>query len=280
VTGSLAAALRRALRDPGGRWGLAILGALVAAAALAPVFLPDPAAIPDLAAGATPPGARHPLGTDRLSRDLLSRVVHGGRVSLSIAALSVLLSLTVGVAVGVTAGIAGRWVDALLMRLVDAALAIPRLFVLLLLLVVWERVPLPALILVLGLTGWFGTSRLVRAEVLRLREEGFVQAARALGAGPGRTVVRHLVPNVLGVVLVSATLGVGDVILLEAGLSFLGVGVQPPTPSWGSMVLDGRDLIGTAPWVAFFPGVAIVVTVLAVNLVSDALRAAFDPRSA
>lgn len=280
MTGSLLAALRRAARDPGGRVGLAVLALLAAAAILAPAVLPDPAAIPDLDAGAAPPSAAHLFGTDRLSRDLLSRVVHGARISLAIAGLAVALSLTIGVAVGVTAGLAGGWVDALLMRVVDAALAVPRLFVLLLLLVVWERVPLAALIAVIGLTGWFGTSRLVRGEVLRLRRAEFVEAARALGAGPGSLVARHLVPNVLGVVLVSATLGVGEVILLEAGLSFLGVGVQPPTPSWGSMVLDGRDLIGTAPWAAFFPGAAIVTTVLAVNLVSDALRAAFDPRSA
>jgi peptide/nickel transport system permease protein len=197
-----------------------------------------------------------------------------------VAGLSVAVSLTLGVTLGVVAGLAGGWLDALLMRLVDAALAVPRLFILLLLLVVWERIPLPALIAVIGLTGWFATSRLVRGEVLRLRAEGFVDAARALGAGPARTIFRHLVPNTLGMVLVAATLGVGEVILLEAGLSFLGVGVQPPTPSWGGMVLDGRDQIAVAPWTIFFPGLAIVTTVLAVNLVSDALRAAFDPRSA
>jgi peptide/nickel transport system permease protein len=280
MTGSLGATLARAWRDPAGRVGLLVLVVLIGAAVLAPAWLPDPAAMPDLGGGARPPSSAHPFGTDRLSRDLLSRVAHGARVSLAVAGLAVALSLTLGVAVGVAAGLAGGWLDALLMRLVDAALAIPRLFILLLLLTVWERIPLPALILVIGLTGWFATARLVRGEVLRLRAEGFVDAARALGAGRAHTIFRHLVPNTLGVVLVAATLGVGEVILLEAGLSFLGVGVQPPTPSWGGMVLEGRDLFAAAPWTILFPGLAIVTTVLAVNLVSDALRAAFDPRSA
>ena len=280
MIGSLGTTVRRAWRSPGGRGGLLALLVLALAAIVAPWWLPDPAAMPDLLAGATPPSAAHPFGTDQLNRDLLSRVAHGGQVSLTIAALAVALSLTIGIAVGVVAGVAGGWLDALLMRLLDAALAIPRLFILLLLLVVWERIPLGALILVIGATGWFGTGRMVRGEVLRLRHEGYVQAARALGAGAGHTIFRHLVPNVLGVVLVAATLGIGEVILLEAGLSFLGLGVQPPTPSWGGMVLEARSLLATAPWTTFFPGLAIVVTVLAVNLVSDALRAAFDPRSA
>ena len=280
MTGPLGATLRRAWRDPKTRIGVAILGLLILAAAVAPALFRDPSAIPDLGRGAEPPTWAHPFGTDQLTRDVFSRVAHGGRVSLTIAALAVALSLSIGVAVGVVAGFAGGWIDALLMRLVDAALAIPRLFVLLLLLAVWERVPLAALILVIGATGWFGTSRLVRGEVLRLRREGFVQAALALGARPAHTIFRHLVPNVLGVVLVTATLAIGEVILLEAGLSFLGVGVQPPTPSWGSMVLDARPVVATAPWTALFPGLAIVVTVLAVNLVSDALRGAFDPRGA
>lgn len=280
MTGSLKATLLRAWRDRGGRLGLALLALLALAALIAPWALTDPTAIPELGAGPRPPSLAHPFGTDVLTRDVLSRVAHGGRISLTVAALSVTVSLSIGVLVGVVAGFEGGWLDALLMRFVDAALAIPRLFVLLLLLAVWERVPLAALIVVIGATGWLGTARLVRGEVLRLRGEGFVQAALALGARSAHTIFRHLVPNVVGVVLVAATLGMGEVILLEAGLSFLGVGVQPPTPSWGSMVLDSRSVIATAPWTAFFPGLAIVVTVLAVNLMSDALRAAFDPRSA
>jgi peptide/nickel transport system permease protein len=280
VIGSFGELFQRAWRHPSGRWGTVALVLLGVAALLAPPVLQDPSAMPDVVAGATAPSLAHPFGTDPLNRDILSRVVNGGRVSLTVATLAVLLSLTLGSAVGLMAGYVGGWVDAVLMRTVDAALAIPRLFVILLLLVVWERIPLGALVLVLGTTGWFGTSRLVRGEVLRLRHEPFVLAAEGLGARPGRTMLRHLLPNAAGPLLVAATLGVGDVILLEAGLSFLGLGVQPPTPSWGGMVLEARPLIVSAPWTALFPGAAIVLTVLSVNLIGDALQAALDPRSA
>ncbi|HEV8357128.1 MAG TPA: ABC transporter permease [Gemmatimonadales bacterium] len=280
MIGSLQDLLRRAWRHPSGRWGALALLALGLLAAAAPPLLQDPAAMPDVVAGATPPSRAHLLGTDQLNRDMLARVVNGGRISLSVAGLAVLVSLTLGSAVGLVAGYAGGLADAVLMRLVDAALAVPRLFVLLLLLVVWERIPLWALIVVLGTTGWFATSRLVRGEVLRLRHQPFVLAATGLGAGMWRTIARHLLPNAAGPVLVAATLGVGDVILLEAGLSFLGLGIQPPTPSWGGMVLDARPFLVSAPWTALFPGAAIVATVLAVNLLGDALQAALDPRSA
>jgi peptide/nickel transport system permease protein len=199
-------------------------------------------------------------------------------VSLSVALLAVLVSMTLGAAVGLVAGYAGGRIDALLMRLVDAGLAIPRLFILLLLLAVWERIPIPALILILGTTGWFGASRLVRGEVVRLRHEPFVSGAEALGAGPGRVMIRHLLPNAAGPLLVAATLAMGDVILLEAGLSFLGLGIQPPTPSWGAMILDAKPVLVTAPWTSLFPGLAIVITVLSVNLIGDALSDTFDAR--
>jgi peptide/nickel transport system permease protein len=280
MIGSYGALLYRAWQRPSGRAGVVALAVLGLAALLLPPALPDPAAMPDVLAGARPPSSASWFGTDHLNRDILSRVVHGGRISLAIAGLAVLLSATVGALVGVVAAWVGGWVDAILMRLVDGALAIPRLFILLLLLVVWEQIPLGALILALGTTGWFATSRLVRAEVLRLREEDFVRAARGLGASGWRTIFRHLLPNAAGPLLVAATLAVGDVILLEAGLSFLGVGVQPPTPSWGGMVLEARPLIVSAPWTALFPGGAILATVLAVNLLGEALQAALDPRSA
>ena len=272
--------VQTAWRNPEGRAGAILLLLIMVVAIAGPWVLPDPLAQPDILAGSLPPGLGHPFGTDQLNRDVLARVVAGARVSLSVALLAVILSATIGAAVGLVAGYSGGAVDAGLMRLVDGALAIPRLFILLLVLAAWERIPLMALIALIGATGWFATSRLVRAEVLRLREENYVQAAEALGAGRRRVILRHLFPNTVGPLLVAATLGVGDVILLEAGLSFLGLGVQPPTPSWGGMVLDSREVIITAPWTGIFPGLAIVVTVLSANLVSDALREAVDPRRA
>jgi len=275
----LAQAATAVWRRRSGRAAVVALAAIAVAAIVGPLLLPDPSAQPDIVGGASlPPGSAHPFGTDQLSRDVLSRVVSGARVSLTVAALAVLVSMTIGAAVGLTAGYLGRGVDALLMRIVDAGLAIPRLFILLLLLAVWERIPLPALILILGTTGWFGASRLVRGEVLRLRHEPFVSGAEALGAGRRRVMFRHLLPNTVGPLLVAATLGVGDVILLEAGLSFLGLGIQPPTPSWGAMILDAKPVLVTAPWTSLFPGLAILITVLAVNLLGDALSDAFESR--
>jgi peptide/nickel transport system permease protein len=274
-------ALLAACRDPRGRAGLAVLAVIALVALLAPPFLPDPVAQPDVLQGANlPPSLAHPFGTDQLSRDLLARVVSGARVSLAVAVLAVALSVTVGALVGLVAGYAGGALDAAVMRLVDGALAVPRLFLLLLVLAVWEQVPAALLVVFIGATGWFGTSRLVRSEVLRIREEGFVQAVEALGARRRRVIFRHLLPNALGPLLVAATLGVGDVILLEAGLSFLGLGIQPPTPSWGGMILDAKSVLVTAPWTAIFPGLAIAATVLSANLFGDALRDAVDPRSA
>ena len=272
---------RAALARPDGRAGMLAIGAILLFGIAAPFFLPDPAAQPDIVNGALqPPSPAAPFGTDDLSRDVLARVAAGARVSLAVAAIAVALSVTLGTLIGIVAGYAGGIVDGVLMRLVDGALAVPRLFVLLLLLAAWERMPLAALIVIIGVTGWFGTSRLVRAEVLRLREEDYVRAAAALGAGPRRVMFRHLLPNTIGPLLVAATLAVGDVILLEAGLSFLGLGVRPPTPSWGGMIYDGRAVLTTAPWVSIFPGLAIIATVLAVNLLAGGLRAALNPREA
>ena len=273
-------ALAAAWRHPQGRVGALILLIVAVTAIVGPWLLPDPLSQPDILAGSTPPGLGHPFGTDQLNRDILSRVVTGARVSLSVALLAVALSMTLGAAVGLVAGYLGGVVDAALMRLVDGALAIPRLFILLLVLAVWERVPVLALILLIGATGWFATSRIVRAEVLRLREEAYVRAAEALGARRRRIIFRHLLPNVVGPLLVTATLAVGDVILLEAGLSFLGLGIQPPMPSWGGMILDSKEVLVSAPWAGIFPGLAIVITVLSANLFGDALRDAVDPRGA
>jgi peptide/nickel transport system permease protein len=268
-----------AWRHPQGRTGALILLIVTATAIVGPWLLPDPLAQPDILAGSLPPGLGHPFGTDQLNRDILARVVTGARISLSVAVLAVALSMTLGAAIGLIAGYLGGIVDAALMRLVDGALAIPRLFILLLVLAVWERVPVLALVLLIGATGWFSTSRIVRAEVLKLREETYVQAAEALGARRRRIIFHHLLPNVIGPLLVAATLAVGDVILLEAGLSFLGLGIQPPMPSWGGMILDAKEVLVSAPWAGIFPGLAIVLTVLSANLFGDALRDSVDPRS-
>jgi peptide/nickel transport system permease protein len=273
-------ALAAAWRHPQGRVGALILLIVAVTAIVGPWVLPDPLSQPDILAGSMPPGLGHPFGTDQLNRDILSRVVTGARISLGVALLAVALSMTLGAAVGLISGYLGGVVDAALMRLVDGALAIPRLFILLLVLAVWERVPVLALILLIGATGWFATSRIVRAEVLRLREEAYVRAAEALGARRRRIIFRHLLPNVVGPLLVTATLAVGDVILLEAGLSFLGLGIQPPLPSWGGMILDSKEVLVSAPWAGIFPGLAIVITVLSANLFGDALRDAVDPRGA
>ena len=273
--------LRRAWRTARGRVGALVLLAIAVTTIVAPPFLPDPLAQPDPIGGVSlPPSVAHPFGTDQLSRDVLARVATGGRITLAVAVIAVGLSVTLGALVGLVAGYWGGIVDAGLMRLVDGALAIPRLFLLLLVLAVSDRIPVWVLILLIGATGWFGTSRIVRAEVLRLREEGYVRASEALGASRRRVVVRHLLPNTLGPLLVAATLGVGDVILLEAGLSFLGLGIQPPAPSWGGMILEAREVLVTAPWAGLFPGIAIVLTVLSANLLGDAVRSAVDPRSA
>lgn len=280
MIGPLRSAIRQSWAAPGGKTGLLVLAGMTALVLIAPAWLADPSAIPDATAGALGPRAGHLFGTDQLNRDVLARVVGGGRVSLMIAGLAVALAMTLGAAVGLIAGYAGGLTDTILTRLVDGALAIPRIFLLLLLVLVWERVPLTALIIALGVTGWLETARLVRGEVLRLRQEPFVLAARALGASPTRIILHHLLPNAMGPLLVAATLSLGDVILLEAGLSFLGLGIQPPTPSWGGMILEARPILTTAPWAALFPGAAIVITVLAVNLVGEALQSALDPRTA
>jgi len=263
--------LRQLWSNRAGRTGLILLGIIVLAALLLPPFLPDPRVQPD-GQSLLPPGVGHWLGTDHLSRDILSRVVWGARVSLLVAAGAVLLSISLGTMVGLLAGYLGGWVDVGLMRLVDAALAIPRIFLLLLVVAIMDHIPLSALILLIGATGWFGTSRLVRAEVLQLRARDFVAGAEALGASGSRVMLRHLLPNAIGPLAAATTMAVGDVILLEAGLSFLGLGVQPPTPSWGGMIFDAESYIVTAPWTGLAPGIMIILAVLAVQLVGEALH--------
>jgi peptide/nickel transport system permease protein len=259
-------------QDRGARLGAVLLVLMSLAALAGPLMLQDPRAMPDITAGVLqPPSSAHLLGTDHLSRDVLARVVAGARISLAVALGAVLISVTVGATVGLVGGYLGGAVDSVLMRFVDAALAIPRLFLLLLIVAMMEHIPLVALVVTLGTTGWLGTSRLVRAEVLRLKTLEFVRAAEALGASRRRIIFRHLLPNIAGPLAAATTLAVGDVILLEAGLSFLGLGVQPPTPSWGSMILDSKPYLTQAPWTSLPPGLAILLTVLAVNLIGEAM---------
>lgn len=257
-----------------------VLALIVAVALLAPLISPyDPIAQPDIIGlKNAAPSLSHPFGTDSFSRDILSRCIYGARISLSVAGLATAIAITLGTLYGAVAGFVGGVADSVMMRIVDAALAIPRVLLLIAILALWNGLPLWLLVVVLGATGWFGLSRMVRAQVLALRELDFVTAARALGASGPRILLRHILPNVLPTIIVAATLGIGHVIILEAGLSYLGLGVQPPSASWGSIIQDGADQIGTAWWISLFPGLLIVTTAIACNALGDALRSAFDPR--
>lgn len=260
--------------------GLAVVAGVIAAAVLAPVLAPYPPNTPldIIALKSRPPSLAHPFGTDPVGRDVLSRVLYGGRISLSVAVLSTLMATTVGALYGAVAGYAGGVLDSVMMRITDACLSIPRVLLLLLIVTLWSRLSLSALVLTLALTGWFGMSRIVRAEVLALRDREWIIAARALGASDVRILFRHALPNVTSPIVVAAALGVGNVILLEAGLSFLGLGVQPPYPSWGNIMLDGADQVRALWWLSICPGLAILTTVMAINAVADGVRNASDPR--
>jgi peptide/nickel transport system permease protein len=266
--------------DAAPRIALIVLLMLYLAALLAPIVAPYPEAhqIDIVAMKNQAPSLAHPFGTDRFSRDLLSRVIYGARISLSVATLAVLVSAVIGTLYGLVAAVAGGFVDTILMRLLDAFLAIPRVLLLIAILALWNPVPLWMFVLLLGVTGWFNVSRLVRAEALTLKEREFVLAARSLGAGQQRIMLRHLLPNVLTPVIVATTLGIGNVIVLEAGLSFLGIGAREPAASLGTMFQDGADVFAGTWWAALFPGAVIVATVLCFNILGDALRASLDPR--
>jgi peptide/nickel transport system permease protein len=259
--------------------GLVLLAIICLATLLTPFLTQhDPGAIGDIMATRhQPPSLAHPMGTDRYGRDVLTRVLYGSRVSLSIGFIAVTISITLGTTVGAVAGYFGGIIDSALMRFVDMLISFPRLVLLITVIALFDM-SITLVIVILGLTLWPSTARIVRAEVLSLREREFIEAAHALGLGAPRIIFRHIIPNVMGPVIVAATLGLGNIILIEAGLSFLGLGVQPPTASWGVIIQQGRDVMLSAPWVTTFAGMAIVVTVIALNLVGDGLRDALDPR--
>ncbi len=224
-----------------------------------------------------PPSAAHPLGTDDLGRDVLARVVYGARVSMKVGFVAVGIATAIGLVIGLLSGFYGGRVDAVLMRFVDIMLCFPTFF-LILSVIAFLSPSIVNIMAVIGLTGWMGVARLVRAETLSLKERDFVAAARAQGAGTARIVFRHILPNALAPVLVSATLGVAGAILTESALSFLGIGVQPPTPSWGNILTIGKNYIEFAWWLSLFPGLAILFTVLGYNLLGEGIRDAADPR--
>jgi peptide/nickel transport system permease protein len=251
------------------------LGALVLACAIGPMLQRDPSAIGDVLAqrfqspfSSDATGAWHVFGTDAFGRDVLARLLLAGRLSLLVGLAGAVLSGVVGAAVGALAGWRPGWIDVVITAASDTLQAIPRLVLLLACAALW-RPGIPTLVTVLALTGWMGVARLVRAEVLGLTERDFVAAAQALGASSSRTLARHVIPNAIAPALVATTLGIGNAILLESGLSFLGLGVQPPSPSWGNMIAGGREHLVTAPWIALAPGLAVVITVTAATLIGD-----------
>ncbi|MBV8719839.1 MAG: ABC transporter permease [Chloroflexi bacterium] len=224
-----------------------------------------------------PPNLAHLLGSDQLGRDVLSRVIWGSRVSLVVGFSSVMITIIIGTAIGLVAGYSGGWIDALLMRFVDVFISIP-VFILLLTIVAIYGANEPLLIAFIGISGFPGAARIVRAEVLALVPREFITASRVIGSTPWRIMVRHILPNLLSIIIVSATLRVGAAMLTEAALSYFGLGVPPPAPAWGGMVADGRTSLDVAWWVSTFPGVALLVVVIATNLVGDGLRDVLDPR--
>lgn len=260
---------------------MALAGGVIVAfmfvmAAMASLVGGDPSAI-DVGQSLLPPSWEHPLGTDDLGRDVLVRMLYGARISLLVGFVAVCISCPIGIVFGALAGYYGGWIDALIMRFVDIMLCFPTFFLILAVIAfldpsIWN------IMIVIGLTSWMGVARLIRAEFLSLRQRDFVLAAQSLGALDGRLIFRHILPNAMSPVLVSATLGVAGAILTESALSFLGIGVQPPTPSWGNMLITGKQTLGSAWWLSVFPGLAILFTVLGYNLLGEGIRDALDPR--
>jgi len=270
---------QRFLGDNRARIGIGIVVIMSLAAILAPLLARQSPITIDLAHLLQRPSAQHWLGTDIQGRDIWSRLVYGARVSLTVGLISQGIALALGVTLGLVAGFYGKWVDEIVMRLADVTLAFPTL--LLLIAMVAALQPSEGVVFAtIGIVGWAGMARIVRGQVLVVRQLEYIQAIRALGAGDLRIMTQHVLPNVIAPVVIAATLGVAGAIMAEAALSFLGLGVPPPAPSWGSMIADGRDLeqLRRAPWTSVFPGIAIGAAVLGFNLLGDALRDALDPR--
>jgi peptide/nickel transport system permease protein len=257
--------------------GGAIVVVLVVLAIFAPVLAPNDPHRPDIKRILAEPSRSHPLGTDQLGRDVLSRMLYGARVSLAVGFVSVGIATLIGVVLGSVAGYKGGFVDAFVMRLVDLMLVFPRFFLLLAVLA-FLKPSIWTIMAVIGLTGWMGVTRLVRAEFLALKEREFVVWSQAIGASGFRVIWRHILPNAMAPVLVAMTLGIPAAILTESGLSFLGLGVQPPHATWGNILNEGKDTIEIGWWLSFYPGVAILVTVLSYNLLGEGIRDALDPR--
>lgn len=269
---------KKALSNPLALTGFIIIVLIFLLAMLAPVIAPyDPNEI-NVKAILLGPSTQHWMGTDGLGRDVLSRMLHGGRISLLVGLVAVGISTVIGILLGAIAGFYRGWVDVVIMRLVDIMLSIPSFF-LILAVIAFLTPSIINIMIVIGLTSWMGVTRLVRAEFMSLSEREYVMASRTLGARDYRLIFRHLLPNSLTPIIVSAVLGVAGAVLLESGLSFLGLGVQAPQASWGNILTDGKEYIQFAWWLSLFPGLAILITVLGYNLLGEGLRDALDPRS-
>jgi len=275
---------RRFRRHPGAVAGSIVFGVLVLSIILVS-FSPYDPETSDMPSRLQPPSWEHPFGTDPLGRDLLTRVLHGGRKSLSVGLMVTAFTLLIGIPVGATSGYFGGRIDNVLMRITDTALSLPPLFILILLMAILRETELPLLrsnsvltiALVIGLLGWVTMARLVRATYLTIREQDFVMAARCLGASNLRIMVRHILPNSVGPIIVESTLEIGYAIMGESGLSFLGFGIQPPTPSWGNLLSNAQQHMTKHPWLAIFPGLMIFLAIISINYIGDGLRDAMDP---
>jgi len=290
--------MRQFFRHRMALFGLFTMVLLILAVVFVDTIMPYSPEEPDLSNMLAAPSLRHPLGTDELGRDLLTRTLHGGRVSLIVGLFSMLVAITFGTLVGAIAGYFGGTIDSLLMRFTDFALAFPRIFLLILFAIIFMRppfsdnpvivfafsalykMPIARVVFVIGVLGWMEVARLVRGSFLEIRGLQYVESSRVLGVGTFRIMFRHILPNALGPIIVAASLGVADAIISESGLSFLGLGIQPPTATWGNLLKNALDQIFAAPWTAIVPGLMIFLTVLSINYIGDGLRDAFDPRKA